>query len=86
MIFHDLESLLQKTGIPDKYVLAQVVSMRARQLSEQHNRALIDETSGRCINEAVEDIAAGNFPVQVTLNTEDRMHGPQEVRHASLEE
>lgn len=85
MIFHDLEALLKTTQIPDKYVLAQVVSMRARQLSELHNRALIDETSGRCINAAVGDVADGQFQVDVTLEIDAEALGAREVPDASLE-
>ncbi len=86
MIFHDLEELLRTTGIPDKYVLAQVVAMRARQLSEHHSRILVDETSGRCINEAVEDVASGQFKVEVSLGLGETALGVCEALHAPLEE
>lgn len=86
MIFHDIESLLKTTDIPNKYVLAQVVAMRSRQLSEFHNRALIDETSGRCINAAVDDIIHGRFQVDITLQIDDEVVRVGESIDAPLEE
>ena len=61
MIFHDLEALITKTGLEDKYILTRVVASRARQFCEKKSSTLDDMTSGRCINQAIRDLEDDNL-------------------------
>ncbi len=83
MIFHDLEALIKKTGLADKYVLTQVVASRARQFCERKSSNMDDLTSGRCINQAITDLEEGNirlvFPSGKTpVTREEGGHDPLE--------
>lgn len=75
MIFNDIEELLQKTGMADKYILTRVVSSRARQFCEKKSASLDDLTSGRCINQAILDLEEGNINL---IFSEEKDFVPQE--------
>jgi len=60
MIFYDIEEIIRKRGIENKYLLTVAVAERARQLSEQKGRYLVeDATREKYISLALEEIASG---------------------------
>lgn len=83
MIFHDLEALLQKTGMADKYILTRVVSSRARQFCEKKSASLDDLTSGRCINQAILDLEEEN--INLIFSEEKTLAQQEDGGHDSLE-
>jgi len=54
MIFYDIDSLAQKQGIDNKYLLTVAVANRARTLSEQKGRTL-DEDNEKFISTALQE-------------------------------
>ena len=63
MIYVDLEKIYKTRKIENKYALAMIVSMRARQLSEQKGRLLDGESSERYITYALEEVQKGDLIV-----------------------
>ena len=60
MIFYDIEKIIRDREIDNKYRLTGAVADRARQLSEQKGRRLVeDATREKYISLALEDIASG---------------------------
>jgi DNA-directed RNA polymerase omega subunit len=60
MIFYDIEEIIRKRGIENKYLLTVAVAERARQLSEQKGRYLVEDTTReKFISLALEEIAGG---------------------------
>ncbi len=60
MIFYDIEEIIRKHGIENKYLLTVAVAERARQLSEQKGRYLVEDTTReKFISLALEEIAGG---------------------------
>ncbi|NLI96018.1 MAG: DNA-directed RNA polymerase subunit omega [Synergistaceae bacterium] len=60
MIFYDIEEIIRKQGIDNKYLLTVAVAERARQLSEQKGRYLVEDTAReKYISLALEEIASG---------------------------
>jgi len=60
MIFYDIEEIIRKRGIENKYLLTVAVAARARQLSEQKGRYLVEDTTReKYISLALEEIAGG---------------------------
>lgn len=84
MIFHDLEALLEETGIVDKYILTRVISSRARDFCEKKSSSLDDLTSGRCINQAILDLEEGN--INLIFSAEAPLTQQEGGGHGSLEE
>ena len=64
MIYVDLEKIYKTRKIENKYALAMIVSMRARQLSEQKGRLLDGESSERYITYALEEVQKGDLIVE----------------------
>jgi len=62
MIYMDLEKIYKERNIPNKYILAIVVSARARQLSERKGVAASDE---KFITSAVDDLMKGRIKYTV---------------------
>lgn len=58
MIFYDMDSLAQKQGINNKYLLTAAVAARARALSEQKGRTL-DEDNEKFISTALQEFDLG---------------------------
>lgn len=83
MIFNDIEALLKKTGIVDKYILTRVISSRARDFCEKKSSSLDDLTSGRCINQAILDLEEGN--VELIFPKEEPLAPQEGGGHGSLE-
>ncbi len=54
MIFYDIDSLAEKQGIDNKYLLTVAVANRARTLSEQKGRTL-DEDNEKFISTALQE-------------------------------
>ena len=60
MIFYDIEKIIRDREIDNKYRLTGAVADRARQLSEQKGRRLVEEaTREKYISLALEEIASG---------------------------
>jgi len=60
MIFYDIEEIIRNLGIENKYLLPVAVAERARQLSEQKGRYLVEDTTReKYISLALEEIAGG---------------------------
>lgn len=60
MIFYDIEKIIRDRGIDNKYRLTGAVADRARQLSEQKGRRIIeDAVREKYISLALEEIASG---------------------------
>lgn len=59
MIYMDLEKIYKERDIPNKYILALVVSARARQLSERKGALMGYEE--KFITRAVDDIVNGRI-------------------------
>lgn len=60
MIFYDIEKIIRDREIDNKYRLTGAVADRARQLSEQKGRRLVeDATREKYISLALEEIASG---------------------------
>jgi len=65
MIFYDIEAIIRDRKIDNKYRLARAVADRARQLSEQKGRRLVEDSmKEKYISLALEEIAQGKviFP------------------------
>ncbi len=65
MIFYDIEAIIRDRQIDNKYRLARAVADRARQLSEQKGRRLVEDSmKEKYISLALEEIAQGKviFP------------------------
>ena len=58
MIFYDMDSLAEKQGIDNKYLLTVAVAARARALSEQKGRTL-DEDNEKFISTALQEFDEG---------------------------
>ena len=67
MIFYDMDSLAQKQGINNKYLLTAAVAARARALSEQKGRT-IDEDNEKFISTALQEFDLG--AVRLSLEQE----------------
>ncbi len=72
MIFYDIEKIIRDRGIDNKYRLTGAVADRARQLSEQKGRRLVeDATREKYISLALEEIASGRVVFLKTGETRD---------------
>jgi DNA-directed RNA polymerase omega subunit len=67
MIYTDLERIYKLSDVENKYALAMVISMRARQLSEQKGRQLDGEGSERYITHAIEEIETDRLNIKSTF-------------------
>jgi len=67
MIFYDMDSLAQKQGINNKYLLTAAVAARARALSEQKGRTL-DEDNEKFLSTALQEFDLG--AVRLSLEQE----------------
>lgn len=63
MIYMDLEKIYRERDIPNKYILALVVSARARQLSERKGALMGYEE--KFITRAVDDIVNGRIKYEI---------------------
>ncbi len=72
MIFYDIDSLAQKQGIDNKYLLTVAVANRARTLSEQKGRTL-DEDNEKFISTALQefDFSAVRISLEDSASGED---------------
>ena len=61
MIYTDLERIYKTRDIENKYALAMLISLRARQLSEQKNSLLEGYGSERYITCAINEIEEGRL-------------------------
>ncbi|MBL3538579.1 DNA-directed RNA polymerase subunit omega [bioreactor metagenome] len=68
MIFYDLDSLAQKQGINNKYLLTAAVAARARALSEQKGRTL-DEDNEKFISTALQEFDLGTVRLSLEQET-----------------
>lgn len=68
MIYTDLERIYKKRGIENKYALAMLISLRARQLSEQKGSLLEGYGSERYITSAINEIEEGRLEIGVTVS------------------
>ena len=66
MMYLDLEKIYREQGVPNKYMLALIVSERARQLSDQKGRLTAEEGAEKFISRALREISSGllNFSFQ----------------------
>lgn len=72
MIFYDIEKIIRDRGIDNKYRLTGAVADRARQLSEQKGRRLVeDATREKYISLALEEIASGRVVFLKTGESRD---------------
>jgi DNA-directed RNA polymerase omega subunit len=72
MIFYDIEKIIRDRGIDNKYRLTGAVADRARQLSEQKGRRLVeDATREKFISLALEEISSGKVVFLKTGETRD---------------
>jgi DNA-directed RNA polymerase omega subunit len=72
MIFYDIEKIIRDRGIDNKYRLTGAVADRARQLSEQKGRRLVeDATREKYISLALEEISSGKVVFLKTGETRD---------------
>ncbi len=67
MKFYDLDSLAEKQGLDNKYILTAAVAARARSLSEQKGRTL-EEDNEKFISTALRDFDLG----LVRLSSDER--------------
>jgi len=72
MIFYDIDSLAEKQGIDNKYLLTVAVANRARTLSEQKGRTL-DEDNEKFISTALQefDFSAVRISLEDSASGED---------------
>jgi len=72
MIFYDIDSLAEKQGIDNKYLLTVAVANRARTLSEQKGRTL-DENNEKFISTALQefDFSAVRISLEDSASGED---------------
>lgn len=63
MIYMDLEKIYRERNIPDKYILTQVISSRARQLSERKGSAA--DCDDKFITRAVADLTEGRIGYKI---------------------
>lgn len=63
MIYMDLEKIYKERNIPDKYILAQIISARARQLSER--KGSMAGNDDKFITRAVADLTEGLISYKV---------------------
>ncbi|MDR1471668.1 MAG: DNA-directed RNA polymerase subunit omega [Synergistaceae bacterium] len=68
MIYNNLEKIYETTRIENKYALAMIVSMRARQLSEQKGRLLDGESSERYITYAIDEIESRKLDISTSIS------------------
>ena len=74
MIFYDIEKIIRDRGIDNKYRLTGAVADRARQLSEQKGRRLIEEAvREKYISLALEEISSGKVVFVNAAETKDRL-------------
>ncbi len=60
MIFYDIDRIIRDRGIDNKYRLTVAVADRARQLSEQKGRRIVEEAvKEKYISLALEEISSG---------------------------
>lgn len=72
MIFYDIEKIIRDRGIDNKYRLTGAVADRARQLSEQKGRRLIeDAVREKYISLALEEISSGKVVFVKAAETKD---------------
>jgi DNA-directed RNA polymerase omega subunit len=72
MIFYDIEKIIRDRGIDNKYRLTGAVADRARQLSEQKGRRLIeDAVREKYISLALEEISSGKVVFVNAAETKD---------------
>jgi len=72
MIFYDIEKIIRDRGIDNKYRLTGAVADRARQLSEQKGRRLIeDAVKEKYISLALEEISSGKVVFVKAAETKD---------------
>ena len=72
MIFYDIEKIIRDRGIDNKYRLTGAVADRARQLSEQKGRRLVeDATREKYISLALEEISSGKVVFLKSGETRD---------------
>ena len=72
MIFYDIDSLAEKQGIDNKYLLTVAVANRARTLSEQKGRTL-DEDNEKFISTALQefDFSAVHISLEASPSGKD---------------
>jgi DNA-directed RNA polymerase omega subunit len=75
MIYTDLEKIYKTSEIENKYALAMIVSVRARQLSEQKGRQLEGEGSERYITYAIEEIEGNRLNITHGLTNPEAPDG-----------
>lgn len=74
MIFYDIEKIIRDRGIDNKYRLTGAVADRARQLSEQKGRRLIEEAvREKYISLALEEISSGKVVFVNAAETKDSL-------------
>lgn len=84
MIFYDMDSLAEKQGVGNKYLLTAAVALRARTLSEQKGRTL-EEDNEKFISTALQEFDLG--AIQISLEKEKMAgDGSSENSNAGLEE
>jgi DNA-directed RNA polymerase subunit K/omega len=79
MIFVDLEKIYKNRDVPNKYILTQIVSARARQMSEQKGRALSEDSNEKFITLAMQELMEGRISFRfadpgVAVPTPKRTH------------
>ncbi|HHZ04449.1 DNA-directed RNA polymerase subunit omega [Acetomicrobium hydrogeniformans] len=59
MIYVDVNQIMRKYNIPNKYVLTMLIAKRARALSEDASKRLFGGDGDKPINTAIEEIKEG---------------------------
>jgi DNA-directed RNA polymerase subunit K/omega len=85
MIFYDMDSLAEKQGIDNKYLLTAAVAVWARTLSERKGRTL-EEDNEKFISTALQGFDEGLVKILEDGETPEKEALPEEADHALVEE
>ncbi|NLK18499.1 MAG: DNA-directed RNA polymerase subunit omega [Synergistaceae bacterium] len=85
MIFYDMDSLAEKQGIDNKYLLTAAVAAWARTLSERKGRTL-EEDNEKFISTALQGFDEGLVKILEDGEAPEKEALPEEADHALVEE
>jgi DNA-directed RNA polymerase subunit K/omega len=85
MIFYDMDSLAEKQGIENKYLLTAAVAAWARTLSEQKGRTL-EEDNEKFISTALQGFDQGLVRIRGGQESAEERGASPEPAHDAVEE
>ncbi len=85
MIFYDMDSLAEKQGVDNKYLLTAAVAAWARTLSEQKGRTL-EEDNEKFISTALQGFDQGLVKILGEKEGGECTSAPPESDHGAVEE